>query len=73
MCIQFAQMSLAKIITRNSAKARVVITSTSLAFWFARLIKGVKNAASSGIAIIRIGECVISLSKLLSFHCSGLF
>lgn len=43
-------------MTKNSTNARLATTKTSLAFPLALPIKGVKNAANSGMAIIRIGE-----------------
>jgi len=43
-------------MARNSTNARLAITRASLAFPLALPIRGVRNAASSGMAIIRIGE-----------------
>ena len=65
-------MSLARIITRSSTSPRLTKTSIFLAFSLTLLTSGVKKAASRGIAIIRIGECVTKLFSLLSFHFSGL-
>ena len=50
------EMSLARAKTRNATNARLTITSAFLAFLLVIPINGVKNAASKGMAIIKMEE-----------------
>jgi hypothetical protein len=50
------EMSLARAKTRNTVNSRLPIVSAFLALLLAIPISGVKNAATRGMAIIKIGD-----------------